>query len=206
LTYWENKGMSQRDPYRPSVVWTRRGIVLAVLGGLIWGIVALVSAAFGFINGLIHPNQPTLVAGGDCQPQVIRVDANVGTAKSKYQGAFNPADYPNFWFTVTNTGPVSCKFNVGSKVTYFWITSGSDNVWNSKDCKVTNARVDYTVMLDPSVPVTSPPDYWEKVRSSGDGCTIGDGQPVVAANGATYMLHASVNGVISSNDVPFVLN
>ncbi len=198
--------MSQFHDVPPSVIWTRRVIVLSIFAGLIWGVVAAVSGVVSWASGLFNPSQPTMVAGADCQPQQIRVEAHVGTASKEYQGAFNPGEYPYLWFTVTNTGPVECKFNVGSSVTYYTITSGSDNVWSSKDCKLTAARTDYVALLQPSVTLASDPSDWQRVRSSGEGCSIADNQPEVPAGGASFVLKAEVNGVISENTTQFVLN
>jgi hypothetical protein len=189
------------------VIWARRVIALLVLGGLVWGAVAIVGGVIGWVGGLINPNKaPNQVAGADCQPQQVRVEANVGNANKEYQGAFNPEEYPYFWFTVTNTGTVECKLNVGSSVTYYRVKSGNDNIWDSKDCKLEAPREDYPTILKPNVPVANPPSDWQRVRSSGDGCSIADGQPTVGAGGASYLLTAEVNGIISENTVQFVLN
>lgn len=197
--------MPQNYP-TPSVVLARRIVGLLVLGGLIWGVIAGVSAVFNFVNGFFNPNQsPTLVAGADCQPQLLSLEAHVGTANSEIQNAFNPGDSPYFWFTITNTGPVDCVFNLGSSVTFYSVTSGSDNVWSSKDCKAV-ARTDYVTTLMPNKPLSNPPTDWQRVRSSGSGCAVTDGQPVVPAGGASYVLRAEVNGVISENTTQFVLN
>jgi hypothetical protein len=194
-------------PPRPSILWTRRVIALLVLGGLVWGVIAAVNSVIGWVSGLFNPNQaPTMVAGGDCQPQQVRVEAHVGLASKEYQGAFNPDENPYFWITVTNTGPVECKFNVGPKVTFYSVKSGSDNVWTSKDCRLETPREDYPTLLLPGEPVEIPPSDWQRVRSSSDGCSIADGQPSVTAGGASYTLTAEVNGVISENSTQFVLN
>ena len=192
---------------RPSVIWARRVLVLLVLGGLIWGAVAVVGGIIGWVGGLFNPNKaPTQVAGADCQSQQIRVEANVGDSAKAYQGSFNPDEYPYFWFTVTNTGTVECKMNVGSSVTFYRVKSGNDNIWYSKDCKLEAPREDYEITLKPNVPVASAASDWQRVRSSADGCSVADGQPAVGAGGASYLLSAEVNGIISENTVQFVLN
>jgi hypothetical protein len=197
--------MPQNYP-TPSVVRARRIVGLLVLGGLIWGVIAGVSAVYNFVTGLFNPNQTnTLVAGADCQPQLLSIEAHVGTADAVNQGAFNPGDTPYFWFTITNTGPVDCTFNVGTSATFYSVTSGSDNVWSSKDCKGVT-RTDYVINLMPNKPMSNPPTDWQRVRSSGSGCSIPDGQPTVPAGGASYVLRAEVNGVISENTTQFVLN
>ncbi len=198
--------MPQNYP-TPSVVLARRIVGLLVLGGLIWGVIAGVSAVFNAISNFFNPQQSlTMVPGDNCQPQQITIEGHVGTAEGVNQGSFNPGDTPYFWFTVTNTGPVDCKFNVGTSVTYYSVTSGSDNVWSSKDCKVSVPRSDTVMDLMPSMPISNPPSDWQRVRSSGSGCSSADGQPVVPAGGASYVLRAEVNGVISENTTQFVLN
>lgn len=181
--------------------------MLLILGGLIWGAVAAVSAGINFVAGLFNPEKtPQLVAGSNCQPQQIRVQAFVGTADKSPQLAFNSADKPYFWFSVTNTGPVECVFNVGTSGSFFRITSGSDNIWSSQDCVVDSPRTDTLMSLKPGKTVTSPADYWDRVRSSTQGCALADGLPEVTAGGASYVLKVEVNGVISENSEQFVLN
>jgi hypothetical protein len=195
--------------YGPSagVIRARRITVLLVLIGLVWGLIAGVLGVVSWVGGIFNPGQtPTLVAGAQCQPQQVKIEAHVGTSDKTIQNAFNPGDTPYFWFTVTNTGTVDCKFNVGSSVTYYSVKSGSDNIWTSKDCKLSSARTDLETVLTPSTPISSQPDYWERTRSStSGGCTLADGQPDVSANGASYVLTAEVNGNISDGQ-QFVLN
>lgn len=199
--------MSQNYGPRPSIIWTRRALVLLVLGGLIWGAVALVNTGISFVSGLLNPNKaPVLIAGGNCQPQEIKIEAFVGTSDKANQLAFNAGDKPYFWFTITNTSSVECNFNVGTSATFFKITSGSDNVWSSQDCNLIAPRTDTIMSLKPNKTVTSGADYWDRVRSSDSGCTSSDGQPEVGAGGASYVLKAEVNGVISENTQQFVLN
>lgn len=199
--------MPQNYGPRPSIIWTRRALVLLVLGGLIWGAVAAVSAGVSFVSGVLSPfKTPVLVAGGDCQAQQIKVEAFVGLKDKTRQLAFNAGDKPYFWFTITNTASVECNFNVGTSATFFKITSGSDNIWSSQDCNLTENRTERIMLLKPNQPVTSGADYWERVRSSDQGCALADGLPEVTAGGASYVLKAEVNGVISENSQQFVLN
>jgi len=190
---------------RQSVLWTQRVIVLAVLIGLIWGIIAFI----GFIGGLIgggNSQQPTMKAGDPCQAQQIKVESFVGTSKQQNQLAFNPGDNPYFWFRITNVGPVDCSFNVGTSGSYYFVKSGTESIWSSKDCNLDVKREDLLMLLSPNDPVTSGASDWQRVRSSSSGCAIKDGQPAVTADGASYIMHAEVNVVISENTVQFVLN
>jgi len=199
--------MPQNYGPRPSVLWARRALVLVVLGALVWGVFAGISAVFGFVGGILNPTKtPVLVAGGTCQPQQIKVDAFVGTADQTNQLAFNAGDKPYIWFTITNTSTVECNFNVGTSATFFKITSGQDSIWSSQDCKLSSPRTDTIMSLKPNTPVTSLADYWDRVRSSDQGCSLKDGQTEVSAGGASYVLKAEVNGVISENTQQFVLN
>ncbi len=199
--------MSQNYRPRASVIWTRRALALAILGGLIWGVYAGISAGISYVGGLFNTEKPAVIAeGDDCQPQQIKVEAFVGTKDKQNQLAFNAGDKPYFWFTITNTASVACKFNVGSSASFFKVTSGSDNIWNSQDCNLGTERTDRIMLLSPNQPVSADADYWQKVRSSDQGCSVADGLPEVTAGGASYFLKAEVNGVISENTQQFVLN
>jgi hypothetical protein len=107
------------------------------------------------------------------------------------------------WYTITNTGPVDCNFNVGSRVTFFTITSGNETYWSSKDCD-REQDVDQVVRLISNTPVDAPKGIWERVRSSGEGC--GADQQPVPGGGASYFLKVEVNGEYSQNSVQFLLN
>ena len=189
-----------------SVIVARRLIAIAILCGIILGVVAGVSALFGWVGALMNPSPaPTLVAGAECQAQQISVEAKVGTANSESQTAFNPDENPYFWFTLTNIGSVSCKLNAGSSVTFYTITSGSDRIWSSKDC-LEVLREDTEITLNPNEPISAQPSDWQRVRSTISGCSIADDQVPVEADGASYFLEAEVNGILSSNKPQFVLN
>ncbi len=190
----------------PLELLIRRLVFLAVVIGLVWGLIAGVMAFFGWVGSVFNPNQaPTIVAGSTCQSQQIKIDAHVGTSNAQDQLAFNPGDTPYFWFSVTNTGTVECKFNLGSDVTFYKVTSGSDNVWNSKDCN-SERFASEPIMLQPNTPLSSPVGRWDRVRSSDAGCALKDGLPSVTADGASYVLQAEVNGILSTNQPQFVLN
>jgi hypothetical protein len=190
----------------PRELLIRRLVFLAIVIALIWGIIATIMAFFGWVGSLFNGDkQPTMVAGETCQSQQIEIKAFVGTSDAKEQLAFNPGDTPYFWFSVTNTGSVECKFNLGSDVTFYKVTSGSDNIWDSKDCNTERFSAD-PLLLKPNETLTSPAGSWDRVRSDSSGCALEDGLPVVSADGASYNLEAQVNGILSSNKTQFVLN
>jgi hypothetical protein len=190
----------------PLELFIRRLVFLAVVIGLIWGLIALLMSFFGWVGSVFNPNQnPTIVAGADCQSQQLSIEAHVGTKSAKPQLAFNPEDTPYLWFSVTNTSSLECKLNLGSDVTFYKITSGNDVVWNSKDCNSTRSPAE-PVLLLPKKELVAPAGAWDRVRSGDAGCAAKDGLPPVTADGASYILEADVNGILSTNKPQFVLN
>jgi hypothetical protein len=61
-------------------------------------------------------------------------------------------------------------------------------------------------MLKPNDTLTAPASPWDRVRSGDVGCAAADGLPEVTAGGASYILEADVNGILSTNKPQFVLN
>lgn len=190
----------------PLELLIRRLVFLAVVIGLIWALIAGVMSFFGWVGSIFNPNQtPTIVAGADCQSQQLSIEAHVGTADAQPQLAFNPGDKPYFWFSVTNVSSVECKFNVGTDVTFYKVTSGGYLEWNSKDCNSERFESE-PLLLKPNKEEISPPGAWDRVRSGDAGCALKDGLPAVTADGASYILEAEVNGILSTNKPQFVLN
>ena len=190
----------------PLELLIRRLVFLGIVIGLIWALIAGVMSFFGWVGSIFNPSQsPTIVAGADCQSQQLSIQAHVGTEQGQEQLSFNPGDTPYLWFSVTNIGTVECKFNVGSDVTFYKITSGTDVVWNSKDCNTERTPAEPIVLL-PGKEMTAPAGPWDRVRSGDAGCAATDGLPVVTAEGASYILEADVNGILSTNKPQFVLN
>jgi hypothetical protein len=202
-----------RMPNRPTqqqIFRRRRAFALVVLILLVWALVAAISSFFNSI-GAKAPTQSsspvvTAAPGQACVPGSVLVTAFIGDG-TKSQASFDTDVKPLIWFSLTNTGKVDCTFSAGSRVQFFTITSGPETIWSSKDCD-RSKDVDYTATLKPNVPQTSPAQTWSRVHSAGNGpgSGCGVGQAAVTAGGASYHLKAEVGGVISSNDVQFVLN
>ena len=209
---------SPRSSNRPSAKTyrNRRIIALAVLViavVIIWNVVA---GVVGFFSGIFHggaakpvsTSSPTALASpgalADCAAGTVVVKANVGIDTTP-QSVFATKIKPSFWFTLTNTGSKACNFNAGTKVSFFTVTSGSEVIWDNKDCKTrATSDVDYIMPLQPNQPVSSNPSTWDRVYSSSTGCDATT-EKSVAAGGASYHLVATVNGV-KSTDVQFILN
>jgi len=145
----------------------------------------------------------------DCAPGVVSLAAMVGTFDETSQVSetlnnFSSDAIPYLWYEVTNTGLVDCRFNVGSRVTFFTITSGEQTYYSSRDCDRSDSK-DLTVLLQANVPLKAEPSAWDRVYSSSEGCSAAQGMQAVPGGGATYKLKAELNGVISE-DVRFILN
>ena len=145
----------------------------------------------------------------DCAPGVVSLAAMVGTFDETSQVSetlnnFSSDAIPYLWYEVTNTGLVDCRFNVGTRVTFFTITSGEQTYYSSRDCDRSDSK-DLTVLLQANVPLKAEPSAWDRVYSSSEGCSAAQGMQSVPGGGATYKLKAELNGVISE-DVRFILN
>jgi hypothetical protein len=199
--------MSQyRRPNQPTqrTILIRRLIALGVVALVLWGVIAGVSAVFGFVGRLINPN------GSSCSPTQLKIDAHVGTATGENKSNFTGSQVPYFWFTVQNTSSNDCSFNLGTSVTFSTVSSnsgtGPETYWKSSDCTGTT-RSDYNIKVPAGQVLASPPSAWDKVRSPNpNGCAAGSGSVAVPAGGATYQLTFNVNNIVSENQVPFTLN
>lgn len=192
--------------------------MLAILAGIIWGLVAVISSAVGLVSGWFGGSKPAASATSTtgaktatdangkayttCMPVGISVSAVVGDG-SKPLSTFPAASNPRFWFTVTNTSQKPCYFNVGTAAQNFQVTSGSEVIWTNTQC--TAATSNYRMLLQPGVATNANPIVWERVRSSASGCDAASGQAKATGAGASYHLQVTLNGV-KSQDVQFILN
>lgn len=183
-------------------------LVLVVIGVLVWNSLngqsasqqtQLISESTSSATASTPANQIT-----DCQPGVVTVTAHIGD-ESGDKSSFASNEKPHLWYEITNTGLVDCNFNVGSRVTFFTITSGDETYYSSRDCD-RSADEDLVTVLKANTTIASDRAgaIWERVRSSSTGC--GAEQEPVPGNGASYFLKVEVNGVYSENQVQFLLN
>jgi hypothetical protein len=97
---------------------------------------------------------------------------------------------PHFVLTVTNSGPVACRVDVGTTNRGFLVTSGTDRIWSSTDCTTTS----------PNVATFKPKDTvayahtWTRQRSSSAGCAAAG----TSARPGTYKVVAHLGDLISS--------
>jgi hypothetical protein len=197
----------------PEVFRRRRiaaAILLALIMALIWVGVSSVSSWLGGSNSAevqlpegMTESSVVVEPGQICPPGTVVVEAQVGNSSGETQSAFAADETPYIWFTLTNTNTVDCTFNAGSKVQFFTIQSGDQDIWSSAQCS-RDGLEDSNMSLPVGETVASPPSPWEKVFSSDSGC--GADQPPVTTGGASYHLKVDVNGELSTNAQQFVLN
>jgi hypothetical protein len=103
---------------------------------------------------------------------------------------------------ITNTGRSACTLDVGTAQQEYVIVSGSDPIWNSRDCQTESAPLDR--VLQPNEPLTSNPFPWDRTRSSTSTC--GTARPEVIAAGSTYRLSVKLGDLTSASDAAFILD
>ena len=197
-------------PQPPKVYWRRRLIVgLGALAVVV--IVILIVVGPGAAKPVAHTSSPTAsvsaspgpsataaarAAGATCVPTKLTLVAV--TDKTVYAAG----EQPQISMTITNTGSADCTMNLGSTQQELIITSGSEQIWDSKDCQT--APVDTTATLKPNVAVTTPPIPWDRTRSSKTTCD--KTRPPVRAGGASYHLGAKMGTLKSKTTVQFIMN
>ncbi|QYH35247.1 hypothetical protein [Salinibacterium sp. M195] len=200
-----------RNPVGPqssSVYWRRRLIV-----GL--GVIAVITIILLIVFGPKASTDPTATAPVDapatetsapaatdssgatvCDPAKLTLEAV--TDSTSYDAGQNP----QLAFSVKSTMTEPCVIEAGSDIQEFVITSGSDEIWNSKHCQ--SAAEPATVELEPGVPKQSPWIVWDRTRSATDTCE--SDRPVVTADGSSYHLEVSIGSLAAETTQQFLLN
>lgn len=200
-----------RNPVGPqssSVYWRRRLIV-----GL--GVVAVIAIILLIVFGPKASTEPAANGPGEtvaaesntpaatdssgstiCDPAKLTLEA-ITDASSYGEG-----EKPQLSFSLKSTMTEPCVVDAGSDIQEFVITSGSDEIWNSKHCQT--AETPGSVVLQPGVPVQSSSIEWDRTRSATDTCE--SDRPVVSSGGASYHLEVSVGDIASESTKQFLLN
>ena len=201
----------------PSVYRKRRLGALAVLAALIagiWGVPQLFANTGQEalpVPEVTETEEAIPAEITNCAPGVVSVEVMIGkllssdgdTQTVETFNSFASETNPDIWYEITNNGLVDCKFNVGSRVTFFTITSGEQTYWSSRDCDRSN-DTDRYVTLESNVAEEAAASPWEKSYSSENGCSA-TANDLVPTSGATYKIKVEVNGVISE-EKRFILN
>lgn len=190
--------MSQYRQPLPMKYRRRRTFAILLLILLVWGIWSGISALGSMFGGGAQQAK----AGEACAAGAIQINAHVGDGSADAT-QFMSGETVKIWYDITNVGNVPCKFNVGSKVTFFKITSGPETIWDSHQCDRSGDK-DLEITLDPGSNQIADAATWEQVFSSGTGCSTG--QTAATAGGASYHLAVTVNNVVSTNNPQFTLN
>lgn len=191
-------------PQPPSVYWRRRLLVLLGLIAVIVIIVLIIARPGGENTGTRTPSPtaaPTGTAapteeGEACNPAVIELEPITDAT------SYAPGVQPQISMSITNTGSVACTLDVGTAEQVYYIVSGTDPIWNSRDCQQGGEA--FEQLLQPNTPLTTQPFPWDRTRSAPDTCTTG--RPEVVAGGATYRLSVTLGAIESAEDTPFILN
>lgn len=130
-----------------------------------------------------------------CDPAAILLTPV--TDKESYQAG----ETPMISMTITNSGAAACTYDVGTAGQLYEIVSGSDPIWNSRDCQSDPQPLEQ--VLQPGVELTTTPFPWDRTRSSADTCDAD--RPQVTAGGATYRLSVSLGEAKSAGDTAFLL-
>ena len=189
-------------------------VVLAALVAGIWGVPQLFANTGQEVLPTPEVTQTEEAASAEltnCAPGVVSVEVMIGklissdgdTQVVETFNSFAPETNPDIWYEITNNGLVDCKFNVGSRVTFFTITSGEQTYWSSRDCDRSN-DTDRYVTLPSNSAEEAAASPWEKSYSSENGCSA-SANDLVPTGGATYKIKVEVNGVISE-EKRFILN
>lgn len=190
-------------PQPPGIYWRRRAVVLLGLVAVIVIILLIVFRPTGntptSTSSSPKPTAPSSTADdGDaaaCDPAKIELTAVTD------KGGYNAGEQPLISMSITNTGSSACTINAGTDAQEYIITSGSDQIWSSRDCQTDPAATE--TVLQPGIAKSTNPFPWDRTRSSLETCT-GD-RPQVAAGGASYHLSVKLGEIESAATKQFLL-
>jgi len=200
--------MTSQQPGRlPASVYRRRRLVvgLGVLAVIVVIVLLIVRPGAGAddakkpdASDTPAPSASETTAADEsapCDPASIQLTPV--TDKDSYQAG----ETPMISMKVKNAGAGACTFDVGTAAQLYQIVSGSDPIWNSRDCQSDPQPMEQ--VLEPGIELTTTPFPWDRTRSSADTCDAE--RPQVTAGGATYRLSVSLGEATSASDVAFLL-
>jgi hypothetical protein len=173
------------------VYWRRRAVVLALVLLVLGGIWTLVSAF-----NATPATEPAAVATPGAV--VACNDKDIALRAETDQESYAEGEFPKFSMTITNTGTAECSLEVGTDKQVYLITSGSDMIWDSTVCQLSEQP--YTQILAAGQSVTTDSVEWGRART--DNCD--SGTPAVGG-GASYQLTVKVGQIESAEPQQFML-
>ena len=111
---------------------------------------------------------------------------------------------PQLSVSLTNTGTTPCVIDAGTAKQVFTITSGDDVWWTSTDCQTGAADAKITLKAG-ATEKSSAPLSWDRTRSTTDTCESDSREPA-PAEGASYHLTVTVDGIAAKTPTQFLLN
>ena len=201
-------------PEPASVYWIRRAAILAVLLTvvvLLWWTLGALFGGGGDEPATEPGAQPSASASAspaasgdptssspaaDAEP-VACLDSAIAVEATTDASTYAVGSTPRLTLTISNTGDVACKRDVGPKANELEITSGGYHVWSSDDCNASSKSK--VVVLEPGDKVASSITW--NGRLSQKGCPDGEG---AVAKAGRYDL-VGRNGKVTSEPTPFAL-
>lgn len=197
--------MNPVGPQPASVYWRRRLVVGLGLLAVIVIILLIIfqpgrgeepAATAPSTEPSVSPSSEPDAAVAECDPLDILLEPV--TDKNTYAAG----EQPQISIRVTNEGATACAVNLGSTEQELRITSGSDNIWSSRDCQT--GAVDAVRTLEAGATVDLPAIPWDRTRSSTTTCDSTRSQ--VVAGGASYHLRVYLGELESEGTKQFILN
>jgi hypothetical protein len=195
-------------PQPPAVYWRRRLLLLLLVVVVIVVIVLIVvrpgskTPSGTPTGGASNSSSQSPSSGATSGDPSAACDPSVITLVPITDSASYAADAkPNLSMSITNSGASACTFDVGTDAQVYLITSGSDQIWSSKDCQT--APTATKQVLEPGKTLSTTPFAWDRTRSSTTTCTAT--RPAVTAGGASYHLQVQVGDAKSAETKQFVL-
>jgi hypothetical protein len=195
-------------PQPPSVYWRRRLLLLLLVVVVIVVVILIIvrpgsgspSTTPSGSNSASHAPSGAATSGSGssataCDPSVITLTPITDAA------SYAAGVQPQLSMSITNSGASACTFDVGTDAQVYLITSGSDQIWSSKDCQTAPAA--NKQILEPGKALSTTPFAWDRTRSSTTTCT--GTRPPVTAGGASYHLAVQVGAAKSTGTKQFVL-
>ncbi|MEV8253036.1 hypothetical protein AB0O95_03620 [Rhodoglobus sp. NPDC076762] len=201
-----------RNPVGPqssSVYWRRRLIVglgllavIAIILLIVFGPKASPDTASTSSSAQPSTETSSSAPQTDASGSVVCDSAKLTLEAITDASAYGEGQNPQLSFALKSTMTEPCVVEAGSDIQEFVITSGSDEIWNSKHCQTAGEPT--TVVLQPGVPVQSSSIEWDRTRSATDTCE--SDRPVVDAGGASYHLDVTVGEISATDTKQFLLN
>lgn len=193
-------------PQTPKVYWRRRLMVGLGALAVVIVIILILNRPGADAKAGAKPDAPAAAAhsvaptkpaadGAACLPANITLEAVADKA------TYVAGEQPQISMKITNTGHTGCTINLGSTQQELIVTSGSEQIWDSKDCQTGAVDAPTTLTAGQVIPTTAIP--WDRTRSSKTTCDTT--RAAVTAGGASYHLSVKVGALKSKDTVQFLL-